>query len=71
MKLSPPITHRLSVALLFAAAFLLLRSSRANAQQVTIDFGGGHPQPVTNTITNGGFEVQGVPNRKFRYEVFN
>lgn len=33
--------------------------------------GGGQNPPDVISVTNGQFEVQGVPNRKFRYVVFN
>jgi hypothetical protein len=55
MKRSPLITHRLPVASLFAAAFLLLcGGGSANAQQVTLNFDGLQNQELVGSYYNGG-----------------
>lgn len=59
MKRIPPIIHRLLVAFLIAVAFLLLGGSRANAQQVTIDFAGVPNLDYIGQYYNGGTSSSG------------
>lgn len=52
---------------------LTVTDARVKAESVILlqYVGGGAPQPSTVVITAGQFQVHGVPNRKFRYVIFN
>jgi hypothetical protein len=54
VKRTPPVTHRLALALLLAIAFTLLSASRANAQQFTLNFDGLQHQEHIGQYYNGG-----------------
>ena len=54
MKRIPSVIHKLAVALLLTVAFLLVGASRANAQQVTLDFDGLQNLEFMGQFYNGG-----------------